>query len=107
MSIIEKTQQKSKYGIFFVMIKILCLVIPPYGRVNYGRPSVTDYRQAECLDDRQTNWLACEQLGPLDCAAMRWSKGVESRSKGFAPTLPQLDIYSNKDLLLHYITPYD
>ena len=40
-------------------------------RVNYGRPSVTDYRQAECLDNRQTNWLACEQLGPLDSAAMR------------------------------------
>ena len=76
-------------------------------RVNYGRPSVTDYRQAECLDDRQTNWLACEHLGPLDSAAMRWSKGVESRRKGFASTLPQLDIYSNKDLLLHYITPND
>ena len=42
-----------------------------YNRVNYGRPSVTDYRQAECMDDRQTNWLACEQLGPLDSAAMR------------------------------------
>ena len=40
-------------------------------RVNNGRPSLTDYRQAECLDDRQTNWLACEQLGPLDSAAMR------------------------------------
>ena len=40
-------------------------------RVNYGRPSVTDYRQAEWLDDRQTNWLACDQLGPLDSAAMR------------------------------------
>ena len=40
-------------------------------RVNYGRPSMTDYRQAEWLDDRQTNWLACDQLGPLGSAAMR------------------------------------